>query len=36
MTAHNLTHYTLARAYARKEISAKQLTALLAIYKGFK
>ena len=36
MSNYQRFNYTLARAYARKEISAKQLTALLAIYKGFK
>jgi hypothetical protein len=36
MTAHNLTHYTLARVYARGILSAQQVAEFLTIYKGLK
>ena len=36
MTAHNLTHYTLARAYARGILSAQQVAQFIALYKGLK
>jgi hypothetical protein len=36
MTAHNWTHYTLARAYARGILTAQQMAQIIALYKGLK
>lgn len=36
MTAHQWTHYTLARAYARGILSAQQVAQFLTLYKGLK
>jgi hypothetical protein len=36
MTSHQWTHHTLALAYARGILSAKQVAEFIALYRGMK